>query len=216
MGGDRRHGRGPSGSRPGRQAQRAAAGARGAGKRRNAGGRQDRQPVDDARLRHARRRRQARYRRGRGRRGDAGRLQARQAPACRRRSIRAGAHPNRPSGAPARRARLPRRGRRDLLRREPRARAHSAGRDAANGGADCGQRLAPDRLAKPHPAAAQGQSEMPTLRAGDGLPAGRGSVSQRLVARAANDRRAAGRGAAAHRPIPARPHRQGRGHPQDR
>ena len=56
---------------------------------------------------------------------------------------------------------------------ESRERVRIALDDAlANRGAHRCQRSALDGVTKPHPAAAQGQSEMPALRARDGMPAG--------------------------------------------
>src|SRR5579883_1794152 len=85
----------------------------------------------------------------------------------------------------------------------------------AQGGANGGQRVTPDRLAKPHSAAAQGQPEMSALRARDGLPAGRGTRTFWLLSRAAYDRRSARRGASARRAIAACADRQGGRDAQD-
>src|SRR5579885_2809684 len=95
------------------------------------------------------------------------------------------------------------------------ARAYRAGRFPAHGGANGGQRVTPDRLAKPHSAAAQGQPEMSALRARDGLPAGRGTRTFWLLSRAAYDRRSARRGASARRAIAACADRQGGRDAQD-
>ena len=136
------------------------------------------------------------------RQGDAGRLQARQAPARRTRRLRSRAGAALRAGTPAARARLPVRRGRALLRGEPRTGAHRVRRRARRRHPAGGRGVTARRHRGRHPAAARGQSQVSALLAGRGLPPRRGPPSQGGRGRAAPDRRALHRRAASIRAGP--------------